>query len=54
MSLIEQHRRQAGILPLCEALEVPRASFYRQQAKDSSTAPLVLRPRPEHALSDAA
>jgi putative transposase len=53
MSLIEQHRRQAGILPLCEALEVPRASFYRQQAKDSSTAPLVLRPRPEHALSDA-
>ena len=53
MSLIEQHSHQTGILPLCEALEIPRASFYRQQAKDSSTAPLVIRPRPEHALSDA-
>ena len=53
MSLIEQHSHQTGILPLCEALEIPRASFYRQQARGSSTAPLVIRPRPEHSLSDA-
>ena len=29
MNMIEQHRHQAGTLPLCEALEIPRASFYR-------------------------
>lgn len=51
MSLIEQHGHQTGILPLCQALEIPRASFYRQQTKDSSPAPSVIRPRPEHALS---
>jgi len=54
MSLIEQHSDQTGILPLCQALRVPRASFYRQQAKDNGTAPLVAtRPRPAHALSEA-
>ena len=31
MNTIEQHRPEAGILPLCEALNIPRASFYRQQ-----------------------
>jgi putative transposase len=53
MSLIEEHRRQIATLSLCGALEIPRASFYRQQAKKDSTAPGVPRTRPEHALSDA-
>ena len=53
MSMIEQHRPEIGTLPLCQALEVSRASFYRQQTKDTSTVSLVARQRPEHALSDA-
>jgi putative transposase len=51
MSLIEEHRQQIATLSLCEALEIPRASFYRQQAKKDSTAPVMPRQRPEHALS---
>jgi len=53
MSIIEQHRRQIATLSLCEALDVPRASFYRQQARKASTAPVVTRQRPEHALTEA-
>ena len=53
MSLIEQHRHDLGTLPLCQALDVPRASFYRQQAQDALPAILAIRPRPEHALSEA-
>ena len=53
MSLIQQHRKQLGTLSLCRALEVPRASFYRQQIKNTSTALVVTRKRPEHALSDS-
>lgn len=53
MSLIEEHRQQIATLSLCGALEIPRASFYRQQAKKDSTAPVVPRTRPEHALSDS-
>ena len=52
MTMIEQHRQQIATLTLCEALEVPRASFYRQQAQKDSTAPVVPRTRPEHALSE--
>ena len=52
MNMIEQYRRQAGTLPLCEALNIPRASFYRQQARNTDTAPVVTRQRPEHALSE--
>jgi len=51
MNTIEQHRHQAGTLPLCEALNIPRASFYRQQARNANVAPVVPRQRPEHALS---
>jgi len=32
VSLIEQHRQDLGVSSLCEALEVPRASFYRQRS----------------------
>ena len=53
MSLIQQHRKQLGTVPLCRALEVPRASFYRQQVTNTSTALVVTRRRPEHALSEA-
>jgi putative transposase len=48
--MIEQHRHQVGTLPLCDALAIPRASFYRQQVK--RVAVVVPRPRPEHALSE--
>jgi putative transposase len=53
MNMIEQYRHQVGTLPLCEALNIPRASFYRQQPKNSNTAPVATRSRPEHALSEA-
>jgi putative transposase len=53
MSLIEQHRQEINTLSLCEALEIPRASFYRQQAQNDSTAPVVPRTRPVHALSES-
>ena len=53
MSLIQQHRKQLGTLSLCRALEVPRASFYRQQGRKTSTALAVTRGRPTHALSQA-
>ena len=52
MSMIERHRRQIATLSLCEALDVPRASFYRQLAKKASAAPVVTRQRPEHALTE--
>ena len=52
MSMIQQHRRQLGTLSLCRALEVPKASFYRQQGSKTSTALVVTRKRPEHALSE--
>jgi putative transposase len=53
MNLIEQHRQEINTLSLCEALEIPRGSFYRQQAQKGSTAPVGTRPRPEHALSES-
>ena len=53
MSLIQQHRQQLGTLSLCQALEVPRASFYRQQRSQTITAMAVTRKPPEHALSRA-
>lgn len=52
MSLIEQHRQRLGTLSLCQALEVPRASFYRQRVRKTPTAWAGIRKRPEHALSD--
>ena len=51
MKMIEQHRQSINTLLLCQALEIPRASFYRHQ--DTSTTPAVTRQPPEHALSDA-
>lgn len=53
MSIIEQHRQQIGTLSLCQALEIPKASFYRQQTRKAATPLVVTRKRPEHALSEA-
>jgi len=46
MSLIPQHRKQLGTLSLYWALEVPKASFYRQQVTNASTPLVVTRHRP--------
>jgi putative transposase len=53
MSLIQEHRQDLGTTSLCQALEVPRASFYRQQSPKAVTALAVTRKPPEHALSEA-
>jgi putative transposase len=55
MGMIEQHRQEIGTVSLCHALEIPKASFYRQQAKNTAatTTLVVVRRRPEHALSDS-
>jgi len=53
MNLIQQHRQQLGSLSLCRALEVSRASFYRQLGTNTSTTLVVTRGRPQHALSEA-
>ena len=53
MSLIQQHRQHLGTASLCQALKVPRASFYRQQSDKPVTALVVTRKQPEHALSEA-
>jgi putative transposase len=53
MSLIQEHCQQLGTTSLCQALEVPRASFYRQQRPKTATAMAVTRKPPEHALSEA-
>jgi len=53
MSLIQKHRQPLGTTSLCQALDVPRASFYRQQNTQSTTALIVTRRPPEHALNEA-
>jgi putative transposase len=52
VSLIEQHRQDLGVSSLCEALEVPRASFYRQRSPGTPAVPVRTRKRPAQALSD--
>jgi hypothetical protein len=42
VSLIEQHRQDLGVSSLCEALEVPRASFYRQRSPRTPAVPVAL------------
>ena len=52
MNLIQEYRQELGTMSLCQALDVPRASFYRQQRPKAVTALVVTRKRPDHALSD--
>ena len=49
MRSIQPYRDRIATLTLSRALEIPRASFYRQ----TPNASVVTRQRPEHALSDA-
>lgn len=53
MKMIEQYRHQTGTLSLCEALDIPRSSFYHKLVRDDNPAPAAPRQRPEHALSEA-
>jgi len=52
--LVEQHRKDTAVLPLCEALGLPRASLYRRAHKGSSALPSnrSVRPRAALALSE--
>jgi putative transposase len=54
MNLVEQHRKDTAVLPLCEALGLPRASLYRRAHKGSSELPSnrAVRPRATLALSE--
>jgi putative transposase len=54
MNLVEQHRKDTAVLPLCEALGLPRASLYRRAHKGSSGLPSnrAVRPRAALALSE--
>ena len=52
MNLIDQHQADTAVLPLCRALRVSRASFYRRrQAAVQTQSTVVLRARPRLALS---
>jgi putative transposase len=51
MKLIEQHRYDTGVLPLCEAMGLPRASLYRRMHKVSAGAEWSRAARPRAALA---
>jgi len=51
MNLIEQHRKDTAVLPLCQALGFPRASLYRRASKVSSGLPASRSVRPRVALA---
>jgi len=54
IAVVEEHRTQVGVAPLCAALGLPRATFYRQRA---TPAPVQALPRarrvPQQALTPA-
>lgn len=52
MVAIEPLAQRVGIAAACEALGVPRASYYRYQARTLRPSPPVERPRPPLALSE--
>ena len=51
MNLVEQHRKDAPVLPLCAALGLPRASLYRQARKASAELSSCPSVRPPAALA---
>ena len=51
MNLIQQHRKDTAVLPLCEALGFSRASLYRRASKVSSGLPSSRSVRPGAALA---
>ena len=53
MKLIEQHRRDTAVLPLCDALGLCRASLYRRIGKAlTGLSTRAIRPRAALALSE--
>jgi putative transposase len=52
MNAVEELALVVGTAPACEALGVPRASFYRRRTSPAEPAQTRLRPRPPRALSD--
>jgi putative transposase len=54
IAVVEERRAQVGVAPLCAALGLPRATFYRRRG-DSPAAPATPRARcaPRHALTPA-
>ncbi len=53
MKAIEQHHQTVGTLPLCESLNIPKASFYRHRKQADNPVEPTPRQRPRHALSTA-
>ena len=52
MNTIGQYRHQVGTAALCKALNIPKASYYRQLAPKDNVVSASPRQRPEHALSE--
>jgi len=54
MNLVQQHRHETPVRPLCQALGLPRASWYRRIRQASPVLPVSspARPRPALALSE--
>ena len=50
MPAVSELATTVGIRPACEALSVPRASYYRWQQRAGVVAPTTARPRPVRAL----
>ena len=43
MKLVEQHGNQQGIAEVCQALDIPRASYYRWQKRQQFIGPMPQR-----------
>jgi putative transposase len=52
MPAVSELATTVGIRPACEALNVPRASYYRYQQRATSVAEAAPRPRPARALTE--
>ena len=51
MASVKEHGPQVGIMPVCRALAIPRASVYRSLARENAPMVPVPRPTPPRALS---
>ena len=43
MKLVQQHSEQQGIVQVCQALDIPRASYYRWQKRQQFIGPIPKR-----------
>ena len=53
IAVVEERRAQVGIAPLCHALGLARATFYRRRGCPSPGPPACRRRPPRHALTSA-